>query len=152
MGTLLGSLLGFAGSTVPSIMDFLNRKENMKLEMRKLEMQAELMKLGVESELKIFEARAGADEHARLINHDISMQNDQGIMGGLRKSVRPVITYMFFALFATVKISTLLVLMEDQGATFDTAINVIWDQDTQTIFAAIISFWFGSRALEKVKS
>ena len=152
MGTLLGSLLGFAGSTVPSIMDFLNRKENMKLEMRKLEMQAELMKLGVESELKVFEARASADEHARLINHDMSMQNDRGIMGGLRKSVRPVITYMFFALFATVKISTLLVLMEDQGATFDTAINVIWDQDTQTIFAAIISFWFGSRALEKVKS
>jgi hypothetical protein len=26
---------------------------------------------------------------------------------------------------------------------------LVWDSETQGIFAAIISFWFGSRALEK---
>jgi hypothetical protein len=27
--------------------------------------------------------------------------------------------------------------------------NHVWDDETQAIFAAIISFWFGSRAIEK---
>ena len=29
--------------------------------------------------------------------------------------------------------------------------DVIWDEQSQAIFAAITSFWFGSRAIEKVK-
>jgi hypothetical protein len=29
--------------------------------------------------------------------------------------------------------------------------DVIWDPQSQSIFAAIISFWFGSRAVEKLK-
>lgn len=151
MMTLLGSLLGFAGSIVPSIIEFFNKKESVKLELEKMKLEAELMKLGVESELKVFTAKADANEHSRLIEHDISMQADTGIIGGLRKSVRPVITYMFFGLFATVKITTLMYIMNNNDATFMTAINTIWDGETQAIFAAIISFWFGDRAIKKYK-
>jgi hypothetical protein len=152
MMTLLGSLLGFAGSIVPSVIEFFNRKQSIQLELEKMKLQAELMKVGVESELKIFRARADSDEHARLIEHDISMQNDTGFMGSLRKSVRPVITYMFFLLFASVKIATLLEIMGDEDQTFAAAINLIWDSETQAIFAAIISFWFGDRAIKKYLS
>ena len=28
---------------------------------------------------------------------------------------------------------------------------MLWDEDTKAIFAAIISFWFGSRAIDKAK-
>jgi GH24 family phage-related lysozyme (muramidase) len=32
------------------------------------------------------------------------------------------------------------------------AIVIIWDPETQAIFAAIVSFWFGSRAFSKARS
>jgi hypothetical protein len=37
----------------------------------------------------------------------------------------------------------------DKGADLTQALNVLWDDDTKAIFAAIISFWFGSRAIDK---
>ena len=37
----------------------------------------------------------------------------------------------------------------EKGTDFAEAINLLWDDETKAIFAAIISFWFGSRAIEK---
>jgi hypothetical protein len=31
------------------------------------------------------------------------------------------------------------------------AIQILWDEDTKAIFAAIVSFWFGSRAIDKAR-
>lgn len=148
MVSLIGALIGFAGSAVPSLFDFFNKKEETKKQIELMKMQAELIKQNAEIDLSKFYARAADDEHARLISHDIAISNDTGLMAGLRKSVRPVITYLFFSLFAAVKISALLVALENTG-NFNSAITMIWDAETQGIFAAIISFWFGSRALEK---
>jgi hypothetical protein len=39
----------------------------------------------------------------------------------------------------------------DKGTEFNEAIQLLWDEDTKAIFAAIISFWFGSRAIEKAR-
>jgi hypothetical protein len=148
MITLLGSLLGFFGSAVPQIFEFFQKKEKNKLDLQLMQMQAELLKQSADIDLMKFKTRALDDEHARLIEHDIAMQKDTGIAAGLRKSVRPVITYLFFALFALVKVSTLWVAWHTD-ASFHQAVLLVWDSETQGIFAAIISFWFGSRALEK---
>jgi hypothetical protein len=93
----------------------------------------------------------GADkEHDRLIQHDISINKGSGFISGLQRSVRPVITYAFFGLFATIEI-TLLMDALDKGTEFSEAIGLLWDEDTKAIFAAIISFWFGSRAIDKAR-
>ena len=93
----------------------------------------------------------GADkEHQRLIDHDISINKGTGIISGLQKSVRPVITYAFFGLFATIEITLLMNALE-MGTPFNEAIQLLWDDETKAIFAAIISFWFGSRAIEKAR-
>ena len=39
----------------------------------------------------------------------------------------------------------------EKGTDFSEAIQLLWDEDTKAIFAAIISFWFGSRAVEKAR-
>lgn len=148
MLTIIGSLLGFLGSSIPSILGIMEKKEDNKLQYELMKLQSEITKQGAEIDLTKFKAMAMDNEHARLIEHDIAMQKDTGAISWLRKSVRPVITYMFFALFAAVKISSLYVAMETTGS-FNTAIQIVWDPETQGIFAAIISFWFGSRAIEK---
>lgn len=150
MLTILGSIIGFLGSAMPSIFSFLNKKESNKTQVEMMKMQMELAKTQSEIDLTKFYAMAQDNEHARLIDHDIAMQKDTGALAWLRKSVRPVITYMFFALFAAVKVSALMIAMEDQN--FYRAVTVVWDPETQGMFAAIISFWFGSRAIERRRS
>lgn len=150
MLSILGSLIGFAGSAVPAVLGHFAEKNKGKERIELMKIQGDMLKVKADIDLKMFNEMASDNEHARLIEHDIAMQSDTGFFAGLRKSVRPMITYMFFALFAAVKVSTLMVALEAEGD-FNAAITMVWDEETQAIFAAIISFWFGSRALEKGK-
>ena len=148
MLSILGSLIGFAGSAIPSVTDIFKEKDQRKHELEKMRAMAELKQQGMDFDLKMFEAKANDEEHKRLIAHDIAISQGTGFMSGLQKSVRPVITYCFFGLFAAIEITLLLDAIEN-NVEFSEAIKLLWDEDTKAIFAAIISFWFGSRALEK---
>tara|TARA_B100001287_G_scaffold276478_1_gene287465 strand:+ start:1784 stop:2242 length:459 start_codon:yes stop_codon:yes gene_type:complete len=150
MLSILGSLLGFAGSAVPAITDSFARKADHKHELEKMKVMAELRASGYDHEMKMYDQMGADKEHDRLIQHDISINQGKGIISGLQKSVRPVITYAFFGLFATIEITLLLEALE-KGTDFSEAITLLWDEDTKAIFAAIISFWFGSRAIEKAR-
>lgn len=150
MLSLLGSLLGFAGSAVPAITDHFAKKEDRKLELDKMRLMAELKKEGLEFDLQMYNTMGADKEHERLIHHDIAINQGNGIISALQKSVRPVITYAFFGLFCVIEV-TLLLEAIDKGTDFSEAINLLWDEDTKAIFAAIISFWFGSRAIEKAR-
>ena len=52
--------------------------------------------------------------------------------------------WLFFSIFAFVKI-TYVILATQGGEDLLPAILAAWDEESQTIFAAIISFWFGNR-------
>ena len=142
--------MGFASSAVPAITDSFARKQDNKHELDKMKMMAELRKAGYDHDLKAYEAMGADKEHDRLIQHDIAINQSSGIIAGLQKSVRPVITYAFFILFATIEIVLLMEALE-KGTDFAEAIQLLWDDETKAIFAAIISFWFGSRAIDKAR-
>jgi hypothetical protein len=113
-----------------------------------MEKMAELRAAGFDHEMKMFETQAADNEHKRLIEHDISINQGVGLIAGLQKSVRPVITYAFFGLFCAIEV-TLLLEAVNQGSSIQDSLGILWDDDTKAIFAAIISFWFGSRAIDK---
>ena len=123
-------------------------KKNNKFELKKMEKMAELRAAGFDHEMKMFETQAADNEHKRLIEHDISINQGVGIIAGLQKSVRPIITYAFFGLFCAIEV-TLLMEAVNQGSSIQDSLGILWDDDTKAIFAAIISFWFGSRAIDK---
>ena len=148
--TLLGSLIGFGGSAIPSVIDLFKQRGDNKQELAKIKLQAELRKEGYDFDLKMFDKQAGDKEHARLIAHDIAMSKNGGFIGALQRSVRPVITYCFFGLFATIEVVMLMEALKT-GQPFAESIQLLWTEETQAIFAAIISFWFGSRAMDKQK-
>ena len=79
-----------------------------------------------------------------------SMQTPTGVkwVDGLRGSVRPVITYCFFLLFCFVEVSAYLALTASGVSGLD-ALNAVWDEDTKALFAAVIAFWFGGRAVAR---
>ena len=150
MLSLLGSLLGFAGSAVPAVTDIFQAKGERKHELDKMKAMAELRQQGMDFDLTMYEKMGADKEHQRLIAHDTAIMQSTGWTSVLQKSVRPVITYAFFGLFATIEVTLLMSALEN-GTPFADAINLLWDEETKAIFAAIISFWFGSRAVEKAR-
>ena len=66
----------------------------------------------------------------------------------LRSSVRPVITYLFFAIFFFVEGVAAYVVLS-QGGDVQAIMYALWSEETRSIFAAIVAFWFGSRAIKK---
>ena len=70
----------------------------------------------------------------------------------LRASVRPVITYGFFVLFLFVKLKGLYQGMIVDHTPVIQLLPIVWDEGTESLFAAILAFWFGSRAFEKSRA
>ena len=145
MLTLLGSLLGFLSAGLPKLFEFFQQKQDNQLKMQMLQVQIEARKSNQEFDLRMFHEKKDFDEQKILIEHDIAMKDNW-----LSSSVRPIITYLFFFIFAAVKISMIWHAIST-GTDFYSAMQMTWDEETQAIFAAIISFWFGSRAMQKNK-
>ncbi len=150
MLTLLGSLLGFVSSAFPDLLSLWRDHQDRKHELAILDRQMEQMKLGHSQRLEEIAVEADIAESQALYKHD-SQPSGVKWVDGLRASVRPVITYAFFMLFTVVKVSTLYVLMAEEGLSFVVALPQVWDPETQALFAAVMSFWFGQRALAKAR-
>lgn len=156
MITILGSILGFITSFLPTLMQYFTAKQEAqtKIELRKLDIEA--AKLGHIYEMEIKSLDADIQETKSIYEHDSSLSGP-GFMNAFRASVRPVITYIFFLLFVMVKVSALYLMYDLSGNDLLTWQQImgglphIWDDETSGIFAAIISFWFGSRALTRFR-
>ena len=149
MLTLLGSLLGFVTSAFPDLLGLFRDSQDRNHELAILDRQLEQMKLGHQQRLEEIEVQADIAETKALYRHDKPV----GVawVDALRASVRPVVTYAFFLLFAGVKGSALYVLIAVEGLVLADALPRIWDPETQALFAAVMSFWFGQRALSKLR-
>ena len=144
MLTLLGSVLGFATSLAPRLLERWQDRADKLHELRMIEVQAEAQaKLGA---LRLEEMHVEADirESEALLRHDavIQSQASQGLVN-LAASVRPVLTYLFFVEFVV------LTFLMAFGYIGSELYVLIWSEPMQAIFAAVVSFWFGSRTLAR---
>ena len=146
MISLLGSVLGFGTSFLTSVMGFFEKKQANKQELLMLEAKAKYASELSKLKLQEMDAQADIEEVKGLYKHaeSLAQANKSTFVSALQASVRPVITYAFFSVFAFVKI-TYVIMAVQEGRDVLPAILEAWDQESQTIFAAIISFWFGNR-------
>jgi hypothetical protein len=143
--TLLGSLLGFGTSFLPQVLDFFKQKQEHANKMDELKLRGELQAMGVNLELQVLDKKAEIEETKAIYNY---ANPSSGFSAGLAASVRPVITYLFFALFMATKAVIMIKVMQDGGDWMD-GVELMFDEETKALFAAIISFWFGNRAVSK---
>jgi hypothetical protein len=146
MITLLGSLLGFTTSFLPEVLGYFRANQAHKHELERAQLEMDLMSKRAELKLSIMDKEADIKETEGLYRHDSI--DAGGFINALRGSVRPVITYCFFALFVAIKVTALFALL-DMGHEIGRALSLIWDDATAGLFAAIMSFWFGNRAVSK---
>jgi len=147
MISLLGSLLGFGTSFAPKVLDFFKDGQEHKQKLELMKMQMEMAEKGTALKLRELDAEADIAEAKGIYEHDKNLDGG-GFVNALRASVRPVITYAFFLLFVAVEVS-LLIAMLNSGQDLVSALPVLWNDEIMAIFAAIISFWFGNRAVSK---
>ena len=147
MMTLLGSLLGFGTSFLPEILNYFKRGQEQKHELQRMQMEMELMAKRSEFKIQELDKEAEIKETEGLYQHD--SVDAGGFINALRGSVRPIITYAFFSLFVAIKATALISLLSLPQMELNMALNMIWDDQTAGLFAAIMSFWFGNRAVGK---
>jgi|TARA_R110000751_G_scaffold68263_1_gene138996 hypothetical protein len=152
MLTLLGSLLGFGTSIVPEVLGFFKQSQANKQELKMLEAKAQYAAQLSTLKLQELDAEADIAETKGLYAHDTELARRGGWVVGLQASVRPVVTYLFMAAFLGVKGGLVFSLIFMQGVDWTTALDVTWDGETQALFAAIMSFWFGNRAMSKARA
>ena len=148
MLSLLGSLMGFGTSFLPKVMDFFQDKQDKKHELAAMEVQIRQQKELASQKLEAINVEADIREIESL--HKSMQPTGVKWIDGLRGSVRPVITYAFFGLFIFVEVSAYLSLTAAGVSGLD-AVNAVWDEETKALFAAVISFWFGGRAISRAK-
>jgi hypothetical protein len=149
MLTLLGSLLGFLGSAFPQILKLFQEAHDRRHELAILNLQMEQQRQGHQQLLEEIQRDGDIKQSLALYQHD-SQPAGYKWVEALRASVRPVLTYAFFLLFAAVKIAGLYTMVGFDGMSLAVALPLIWDAETQALFAAIMTFWFGQRAMGKL--
>ena len=140
MLTLLGSVLGFGTSFLPKVMDYFQDKSDKKHELEIMTRQAEI-------QLDRTAIDANIREVETIHEHDAAIDGG-GFINAIRASVRPVITYLFMALFLGVEITTYYLLIQ-QGVAPGDALVAAWDDQVMAMWAAILAFWFGGRQFKK---
>ena len=106
------------------------------------------------SKLKVQELDAQADieETRSIYEHasEIAKNNKSPFISAIQASVRPVITYFFFTLFAIIKGLGVYVAVQE-GDNVSQAVLSAWDEETKILFSTVISFWFGGRAMKHIR-
>jgi len=147
MITLLGSLIGFMGAAFPDFLKMWRDSADRKHELVILEMQMAQQEKGHAQRLEEINVQADISESRALYK-----TYNTGIkwVDALNGTVRPVLAYAFFLLYFTVKYMQFG--MVDLGNPLPWHMDILWSVEDQVIFAGIISFYFGQRAMSKVRS
>ena len=145
MITLLASIAGFMGSIVPEILKFFKDLNDKKHQLAIIDKKIERTKISNHSQ-ETFDAKLDSIEQIALYSTYSSGNN---LIDGLNGSVRPVLAYCFFIIYASVKFVQYRAITSSHSAPLVEYIDVIWNVDDQAIFAGIISFYFGQRTFSK---
>jgi hypothetical protein len=148
MITLLGSLLGFISSTFPSLLKMWQDSSDKQHEITLLKMQMEQQAQGHTERLDEINAQADITESAALYK---TYTTGIDWVDALNGTVRPVIAYAFFILYALVKLLSYAAVANSNAVPFVVLHDTLWTEDDAAIFAGIISFYFGQRAMSKVR-
>ena len=148
MVTLLGSILGFLSSAFPEMLKIFKDRHDRRHELDILDRQVEMSKIGHNQRLEEIQINADATEAVALYSHaSIKSAPWVDVLAG---SVRPLVTYAFFLLYAGVKYAQWSVLRQlTTISTWSETLLQLWQIEDQVLFATVMSFWFGQRTLRQ---
>lgn len=167
MLTMISTIVSFLMGGMPKLLDFFqdrsDKKHEIALAQMQMTQQLEIQKQGLVAqqrveEIRLDELKVDAEIRSQEINvkeHEALLAHDTASAIGASKwvinaraMVRPAITYGMFGLLLFVDVFGFWYAYHT-GVGFETALNILWDDDSQQIFASIIAFYFGGQAFKK---
>ncbi len=139
MITFFSAILGFLGAMAPEALALFRDRADRRHELLLLEMQLKQQAAGGSQRLEEIHMQAAAAQSQALYR---TYRAGIPWVDALNATVRPVLAYAFFLLYATVKSLQFTAL--DPALPWTAA--ALWGEEDQAIFAGIISFYFGQRA------
>ncbi len=146
MITLIASLTGFLGSIIPYLLNFLKDVSDKKHELEILDRQISMQKEGISQHLEEIKISENMQEMKSLYR---TFYTKIPFVDAINGMVRPVLAYAFFALYVYVKYKQIWFFIINNDPAF-ILVEYVWSGDDQAIFAGIISFYFGQRAMSKI--
>lgn len=142
MFSIIGTIIGFLGSLIPNLLKLWQDKKDKAHEISLLNIQIEREKLGHTYKMEEINVQADISETEALYKtlKPVGVKWVDALIG----TVRPVITYSFFTLYAVVKFFQ----YRSYGPSHD--VFSLWTDADMAIFCTIIAFWFGSRTFQKL--
>jgi hypothetical protein len=146
MVTLLGSLLGFIGAVLPDVFALLRERGDRRFEREMVELQ--LAQQAARRTERLEEVRLHHDTaQARVLYQ--TWRSGVAWVDALNGTVRPVLAYAFFLLYGVTKLLHFHLLAS--APLLPWQLEALWGAEDQAIFAGIISFYFGQRAMAKTR-
>ena len=142
---LISTVVGFLSTVLPLLVNYLITRQNQKHELEITKLRIEAVREGIDPIKLAADIAAIVREGENLRYHDSVITTNEYI-NILRGSVRPLLTYFFFFLFIGIKTATAS-LMFEKGYDAFKVLDVVWDSYTQSLFGAILGFWFGTRSM-----
>lgn len=145
---LLGGLLGPLVRMIPEVIKFMDRKNEREHELRMVAASLEADKAKYAAQLGQAELVADSSNYVTAVGAlQEALRGQFQLTGnkwidGLNMSVRPVITYFFFSLYATIKLQMIY-----NGV----PLIQVWDATDMGLFSGILGFYFMGRVFDKVK-
>jgi hypothetical protein len=158
MITLMSAFVGFLSAALPEFLALFREQKDKKHELALLELQLayDREKLAMGHGARLEEIRVAAENNEHHALNKRMQRTGVAWVDALGGTVRPVITYLFFLLYACVKIAQWRLLVVPslpwhEPLTSAQALVIIWTADDMALFTAIIAFWFGQRAISKFR-
>jgi hypothetical protein len=150
--SLIGGLFGGLLRLAPEVFKLFDKKNERAHELRMVEAEMEFAKIRGEIAMRQVEAQmtmAEMDTMAQAFKEQSETAKNAGwFVSAISALVRPMVTYAFLALYASVKIASFLIAI-DQNGNWKEVLVTMWGADDLAVFNMIISFWFVGRVYER---
>ncbi|MCD6035214.1 MAG: hypothetical protein K0R63_955 [Rickettsiales bacterium] len=147
MVTLFGALVGFLGSIVPEFLKMWKDSSDKKHELQVMKLQMDFQAQGHRDRLEEISFAGDIAQSQALYK---TYHTGIGWVDALNGTVRPVVAYAFFLLYAAIKF-LYYASLPDSGVPFVVVYEALWTTEDAAIFAGIMSFYFGQRAMHKLR-
>ena len=154
METLLGGVFGGLLRLAPEALKFFDRKNErahelamVDAEMKFAQVKGEIAMRQTEAQMTMAEVEAIGEAFKE---QSATAQAAGKVVAAISALVRPFVTYLFVIAYATVKIATFSIALEQGGNWKEVLLNM-WGEDDMAVLNMILSFYFVGRVYERTR-
>ena len=144
---VLPAILGALAGMVPAIVQLFTMKADnaFKLEMARIQLQGQKDNTALQVDLA--GAQADIRQADRIYDFGAGLSGIKWV-DALAVFIRPFLTLAFFCIWSLMELF-LFVYAVNTGYDLGQLVKLLWPQETQAMFGAIIGFWFGDRMMHR---